>query len=221
MIQGHAKAQLFNAEGLGDAPFLEAMRQKRLNEFLKTLPRELCVESDNLIMDMFAAILFRNVWHGQGVPDLANYWNDGVMGGGGISGVYLSTQSSEPSVDEPPAGTAYGGFSANGNACDSTYSGKEFFEGDSEKHQMIVNPDGRESIIFLSRFLWLPSEGNLSTIRSLTIHWSSDADNNLAATRQGKIGRVRFKDGGGNPVTFDKSSTQALLVEYEQEWIAA
>lgn len=220
MIQGRARAHLFNAEGIGDEPFLEAMRQKRLRDFLKTLDRKLFLKTNNLLMDMWSAKIFQDVWNGQGVPQLANYWYYSG-GAAGVSGVYLSNQSSEPTLTEPSSGTVYGNWTAIGNSVDGTYAAKRFFEDDSEAHQIFVNPDGRESIIFLSRFLWLPSQGNLSTIRSLTIHWSEDADDLTAGHQRGKVGRVRFKDGGGNPVTFDKTSSQALLVEYEQEWIAA
>ena len=220
MIHGRARAHLFNAEGIGDEPFLEAMRQKRLMAFLKTLDRKLFLKTNNLLMDMWSAKIFQDVWYGQGVPNLPAYW---YYAGGtrGMCCVYLSTQSAEPTLTEPTSGTVYGNFAATGDACDTTHSAKRFFEDDAEQHQIYVNPDGRESIIWLNRFLWLPSQGNLSTIRSLTIQWCDDADSITTSLQRGKVGRVRFKDGGGNPVTFDKTSIQALLVEYEQEWISA
>jgi hypothetical protein len=78
-----------------------------------------------------------------------------------------------------------------------------------------VDPSGREAVYMKSKWLYLPGEATSSVIRSVRVfqlEYLPDRAN--GAFPKGRIGRVRIKDSGGNPVTVSKGATKSLLVEY-------
>jgi hypothetical protein len=105
---------------------------------------------------------------------------------------------------------------------DANYAFKRFIEDRSEASSIIETEPGREAIRIIERFLWLPSQGNLSNIRSFEVWWSSDEDYPSGAYTWAsgyptlgiaEVCRTRLKD-GGVPVTLTKSSDEALLFQY-------
>jgi hypothetical protein len=223
MFEGRCTVKVFDAKGLGDEPFLQALRDKRVLQLLKSLDVIQRSKTCNLIMDMFVGSLYYRTWSGCGAPNHGgNYWVNGTLAGQAtLATVILLNLSTEPTLTEPSNTTTYGTpHTWHGSNVSTSYAGKRFIEDDSEAHQIYVNPDGRESIVFLSRFLWLPSQGNLVNIRSVACGHAEDGDS-TGSSQRGLTARVRLKDDGGNPITMGKTSDQALLVEYEHEFVSA
>lgn len=219
-INGRCRVTALDAGGLGDAPFLRAASQGRLREFLDSLPvAQRSAKVENLVLDNFAGMMFFQTWEDYGMPSPESNWNDGSLTVQGLlSIVLLSNESTEPGYQEY-SGAAYTTAHALPGSVNATYGAKRFVEDDVDAFELRINPNGRESILFTSRFLWLPSEGTLVDIRSVACWWSADADS-LTTQRRVKMCRVRLKDGGGNPITLGKTANQALLVEYEHEFIS-
>jgi hypothetical protein len=90
-------------------------------------------------------------------------------------------------------------------------AGKRFVAHDMEV-LVDVEPNGREGIFMRERWLYLPSQVVSNEIRCVGVFWCENiTDGN---DERGRIGRVRMKDAGGNPVTLNKSSSQTLLIQY-------
>lgn len=217
-MQGFVEARVFDAKGLGDEPFLAACREKRLEAFLQTLPLvQHAKPQSNLLFDMWAATTFARAF--PGVPGLPSYWYHGSLTGqGAFATVLLRTTATEPSYTES-SGTGASPVSPGVDTVDTTYGGKRFIEDDAEAHRIYKDPDGREVLWFVSRFLWLPSQGNLVDIKSFSARWSENADS-TASEQRGFVSRIRFKDSGGVPITLQKSLAQSLLIEYRYRLIA-
>lgn len=218
-IQGRCRATALDAKGLGDAPFLRAASQGRLREFLNSLPvAERSAKVENLVLDNYAGQMFFQIWRDYGCPTPESNWHEGETTMGLFAIVNLSNDSTEPSYQEF-SGTIYAGMHAVSNSVDATYGSKRFVEDDVDAFDLAVHTDGREAIVHTARFLWLPSQGTLSDIRSVACWWGHDADN-VGTNRRIQMTRVRLKDSGGNPITMGKTANQALLVEYEHEFVS-
>lgn len=226
-IHGRCRATVFNA-GRSDEPFLRAKAQGRLLEFLGSLPIEQrSAKLENLVLDNFAGHFWYTTYAGTGY-DLSHpetYWDDGSLTTRAHLGVVLlSTVDGEPSYTEY-SGSESRYVSNHSSSCDASYGGKRFLEDDIDAFDMHVHPEGRESIVFTSRFLWLPSQGSNAgaldnDVKSVECWHRGNADATSVTTRNTKVARVRLKDDGGNPITLSKSGSQALLVEYEHEFVS-
>ena len=123
------------------------------------------------------------------------------------------TTDSEPTYTEQT--NQYTNLHNISGSANTSSGGKRFIEDDIDPHLMDADPDGngRESILFRSRFLYLAAEGNSNDIRSLGVYFMRDADSTGSFDRA-RIARIRLKDGGGNPIIINKTSAQVLLIEY-------
>jgi hypothetical protein len=230
MIQGRCQATVRGRPGLTDEPFLRAKAAGRLLEFFNSLPvAQRSGKTENLAFDNFAGMFFYRTWSSYGAPQPETYWSEGAIAYNGSSilkSVMLMDTSTEPSLQEF-SGTYWGHISdVHGDSVDTTYAGKRFVRDDADLHDLVIHPGGRESIVFTSRFLWLPSQNidgvnGLQNIRSVGYFWGSTSNQGASGdSRHVMMGRVRLKDSGGTPITMDKTPNQALLIEYEFEFVS-
>lgn len=216
MFKGHFDLQLMGAGGLSDADFDAATRERRIMDLLVTLPVHEKVGTDNRIFHRMSSYIFNHLFQGGDITDPFDY--------GGSNAAALAFVSLVSTDGEPP----YDGedwWRYNNYGYDNIQSvpdnvggnpSKRFEEDQITPWEVWEDTSGRESIHFRNRWLYLPSEANSSTIRSLGIYFASDGDDTYRGYSDGfaKIGRVRLKDSGGNPVTLSKNVNQVLLIEY-------
>lgn len=221
-MQGIFTAVVHDASGFGktpeemDRPYIEAMERGRLQEFLDSLPVAQKVVQKNLVFQTMARALLEQCF---GITGFGAYAD------GGASHIDLTTIATEPVYTEA--------VSLSGNVQSSNYDTdsvnasyllwKYFFTMESEPYRIWSDPDGREGYYWRSRFLWLPSHGLMSNIRGARCHYNNDADNGTGSQTGNPsnqygyrtiLGRTRFKDSGGSPITMEKTASQSFLVEY-------
>jgi hypothetical protein len=216
-MHGAYEAKVFDAKGLGDGPFLRAVREGKLDHLLVGLPVKQQATGHNLVLDNWMpSISFDTFGAVEIDSDFVATGSNTTRGPLGM--VVLVSTSTEPTYTE------YGGCdytvgdtyrSWPPNRVDSTYSSKRFIEDRAESATVVETEPGREAVRLVERFLWLPSQGNLSNIRSLEVWWMKDQDEGLGTTyvRMAKVCRARLKD-GGVPVTLSKTTDEALLIQY-------
>jgi hypothetical protein len=221
MLQGFYKAAVHDAEHLGstpkamDAPFLAAIKEGRIMDFLDGLPKVAEAETGNLTIQLFPAWLMYLVFN-------APVTNTDMTSAGtdvGLRGVGLSSQSSEPTYTESTNVSGYQGNStwcSNNDVIGGYTKQKQLLLDNIEPHRVWSDEGGREGIYLRTRFLWLPSDGLMSDIRGAISQFGNDPDhsNNNFTARFGRVGRTRFKDSGGNPVTLAKTANQSFFLEH-------
>jgi len=213
-MQGHFDLTLLDAGGYTDADFKRAQENGTILKMLDSLDIEQKCSGSNQVFDHFAETMFIHLMSGPGVS--FPYGNGGT-GSAYLGSLVLSTYDTEPTYTETET---YGFFGRTvhsvGSSANTSSAGKRFIEDDIIDPDIIVDPDGRESIIVRSKFLYLTTEGTSNNIRSLAIWYDTDADLDPGSSgREWGIGaRIRLKDSGGNPTIINKTSSQVLLVEY-------
>lgn len=131
--------------------------------------------------------------------------------------VNLSTNSSTTSSYTEDYSSYFGNnntISAVSGTANSSSGSKRFIEDDITA-PTIWSDTARETIYFRNRFLWLPSQGNSNSIKSIAIYAGEDGDSTtLYYDATGRVARVRLRDADGVLTTLNKTSSNSLLVEY-------
>ena len=211
-MQGHFNAMVIDDLGLGDAPFLEAIKKGDLDGLLKRHPIVARASTPNQVFQPLAEAVLYHVF---GLPATYAF---GSIPGTGMRCVALSKLSSEPAFLDHTGGSS---LSDDTNANNDQWSHgptlyKQFDEHKSEPTRIWVGTD-REAYYFRDRFLWLPSEGAFTDIRSINCYGDEDADRGYSSyygKNTWKVSRTRLKDSGGSPITLQKTVSQGFLVEY-------
>lgn len=213
MIEGRFNVSLMGARGLRDEDFWEAKRDGTIMRLLEKLPVEQrCPNVKNRIMDNMAGFLLQRIFTigNCGWP----YYIGDYGPEAALACINLTTHDSEPTYTET-WGEHDGSVTINNDSGAATNGAKRFEEDEVTPWEIWAATDGRDAIFFRNRMLYLPSEGVSSDIRSIGIYFCSDGDSIGGYYRAlGRIGRVRLKDSGGNPIILNKTASQVLLVEY-------
>lgn len=217
-MNGMYDIKLFDNRGLKDAAFEKAIQGDYIMDQLDDLPVARHLPSQqNRIFDNLANMHLHSIFSG---PNPGGLYNTIVNTGGSnhaaIGFLNLSTDSSTTSsYTEDWTRDASGGDIHDVTSTANGSSGSKRFIEDDITAPTIWTDTAREAIHFRNRFLWLPSQGNSSSIRSIALYAHEDADNtSIYYIAVGKIGRVRLRDSDGVLTTLNKTSSNSLLVEY-------
>jgi hypothetical protein len=202
---GHFKLELKASRDLRDEDFRAAARAGELDALLRGLPTERKAEGENLIFNWFAVYQFVNLMSGAGYAQIA--LNSSAAA---FAHLNLCTLDAEPTYTEWTE-QYYGGPSTQPNTAGA--GAKRFIEDHIEAHQIQCAPDGREEITLRERWLFLPSEGVSSDIRSLAVYFRLDGDY-LYESYTYRFARIRLKNQAGLPIIINKTNRHVLLVEY-------
>jgi hypothetical protein len=210
-MQGHFDLTMLHTPGLTQEAIDTARKiggDPEVAALLRQLPKEDEWHTDNILYRTTPSYLYFRAGSNTG---LYGSWSP-ATGYSALDVLALVNTSSEPPYNE---GSAYGYL-----ACDSipdlvVAGAWKYFIGNC-----IVTPDfkvaadGREAVYAKFKFLFLPGQATSSTIRSVAIWGSGKYGSSDATAMRTRMGRVRIKDSGGNPVTITKAATKSLLVEY-------
>lgn len=214
--------QLKDAKGLTDADFLalKAESPEQYRKLLADLPVLGEYQAQNQVFDNVVAYLFQHSFltsPGAALPYSRTFFESA------LARIQLMSTSSTPTYTEfdndqfiEPR------FQAGSTPASDISNSKRFLIDDVEDELVykkadlaIFNGDLQEALYFRSRFVWLPSEGVASDIRSIGIFFS---DNHGAAGNvgqwYGRTARTRITDSGGNPQTINKTVNQVLQIQY-------
>ena len=199
--------------GITDAHLLGMMTPEgkatpELNRVLDRMYTRQRAKGQNLISDNFAGYTHRFCFSGGDITDPYDF----DSGNAALGSILLMTTDSEPTYTDST--NQYVDIN-NISGFAGTSAGKRFIEDDIDPHLQDADPDsnGREAVLFRSRFLYLSTQGNSNNIRSLGIYFSRNADVTTSHERA-RIARIRLKDSGGTPIIVNKTSSQVLLIEY-------
>ena len=213
MLEGQADLTLYDASGLGDARFQRALKEGTLDKLLGDLRVAQRVEGRNMVFSWFSCYSFFHAFN-CGIQCQAPYFynlesNPPVAY---LGTILLSTRTEDPTYSE--FNNDYTGINSPsygiGGSCGKRF-GYDTIESAYAKSD--YGSTGREDIGCRHRFLFLPSEGNSSSIRSLGILYTINRDSTGDSYRA-SAARLRFKNNVGAPITIVKTSNQVLLVEY-------
>lgn len=223
-MEGFFKVSKMPAHGLSDHDFEQAIKEGRLDALLTTLPVKQEARCKNRLFD-----------------NLAGYFLDTLFSLGNCGWPYYERNDSPPEAmlnsicllttdgdtdsyteDWGAAGTSsYNTIHWRPDAANTASGGKRFEEDEIEAWQVWVDTGGREAIHFRNKFLYLPSQGESSNIRSIGIFFLENGDGTGGYWEaRGKVGRVRLKDANGVPIIMTKSDREILLVEYTFTMVA-
>jgi hypothetical protein len=211
-MRGQFDITKFDARGIPDEVFQEARRLGTVQALLKGLPvRQQCKAISNRLFDNLAAYWFRRLFGGASIP--APYEDVGAPPAA-LGFITLLTLDSEPAYTDA-TNEGVNSIHNVANSANTSTAGKRFIEDQSKSEVITVDPSatGREDFTFTDQWLYAPSEGISTNIRSIGAYFSSDADQ-PATINRGIIGRVRLKDQAGNNTILHKGSDEALLVSY-------
>jgi hypothetical protein len=180
-----------------------------LDRLLARMPTSQRARGRNLVSDNFAAFIFRFAFSGGDITDPYDFDSGNAI----LATILLMTTDSEPTYTDST--NQYTNLHNISGSANTGSAGKRFIEDDIDPHLQDADPDGngRESILFRSRFLYLAAQGNSNDIRSLGIYFMRDADS-TGNFERARTARIRLKDSGGNPIILNKTSSQVLLIEY-------
>jgi len=212
-MQGHFDLALLDTPGLTQE-LIEAVRREggdpKVEALLKEFRREGEWKTDNLIYQVTPSYLY--YWAMSGPVPYGGMESNYGGGSALLAYITLVSTSGEPTYN----GENYIG--------DITWDGLPDNVGSSASKYFVtqcivtpeyaVDPGGREAIYVKSKWLFLPGQATSSVIRSVALFYSSEITNPTAGYRKVRVGRVRIKDSGGNPVTISKAASKSLLVEY-------
>jgi hypothetical protein len=220
-MHGHFNISLRDARGYEDPKHwscLSPQEQLALHNSFGEVQRVSC---DNQVFDNWAACMF--LWM-MGGGSISNPYNKDDGGGKKIiwGFICLLNTSSEPSYTEASnqvirptqvSGSVDTADSVNAAA-------KRFVLDDIDDHTIrsLDSLDGREGVQYSARWLYLPYQSNSSVIRSIGVYYNEAQSGDEVTTESNDIGiiaRTRLKDGAGNPIVINKTSSQSLLVEWE------
>lgn len=215
MISGHFDLELINAKGLVDRDFDRAVQGGYINDLLGDLPLNRKVSSNNRVFDNMAGHYLDKLFS---MPDCADpyYWS-AAAGYTAFTFITLLSTDGEPTYTEDWMDTGYVSIHNAVGTVDDATAGKKFITDQITPYSLWEDTGGREAIHFRNRWLYTTTQANSSVIRSIGIFFSADVSmtwSSSSSYRIARIGRVKLKDSGGNPVTLSKNSNQVLLVEY-------
>lgn len=213
-IEGKFNVDLLNARGFCDADFEAARREGVIKQLLSELPLEQrCPANKNRIMDNMAGYQLDFLFS---MPACSDTFNLGGSAAAALAFICLLTYDSEPTYTEVWSWETSGTNMHNVTGTAATGSAAKRFEEDQiTPWEIWADTSGREAVYFRNRFLYTPSEGVSSDIRSIGIYHSENGDSTGGYyISQARVGRVRLKDAGGNPIILNKTGNQVLLVEY-------
>ena len=209
---GQFDLQLKPARGLDDAAFIEAIRRGTVGKLLAELPTELRAKARNQLFDNFAGFHLDHSFSG---PQTAYpYYLD--SGNAALSHIWMSNEDGDTGTYTEDW-TGYVNAHNMTGSVNGSNAGKRFVEDGITDHVQESDPDGngRESLRYTERWLYLPSQVISNVIKSIGIGFHRDADASLNNYDAGKIGRVRLKDSQGRNVAISKTAKHVLLVQYE------
>lgn len=207
-MQGHFDIWRKEARGLGDEDFLASMKDGSIDELLASLDTSYALRQKNQVHDAFSLMVYRLVFgrfpngFGQHIHSQKIY---------PFVTVALQTESSEPTYYH------HWSISANYDAVQwligAGSSGVKFFvTGNVDTTRVLTDTDGVEALHLKERWLWLPSQGVSSQIRSVGIFGAHS--NTTGGAYRSATARIRLKDASGFPITLNKTSSQVLLLQY-------
>ena len=222
LANGRFDVSLFRSPGLGDEVFRRAAADGRVAALLRGLELELrCPRRKNLATDHIPSWVFDWIMSGGAVD--TPYSRAGVNAGG-LSSLHLSSYDGDPTYTES-SGEVY--TSHNGHPGIVGSSGKRFVDDDVEAIRLLVWEDAhenrfevfpRESILFRSRWLYLPSQGISNDVRSIQYNYAHNSDSTGSSYR-GNFGRIRLRNERGEKVIINKTADHVLFVELELELV--
>lgn len=217
-MKGVFDLKLINNRGKGDQYFQDAINGGYIMEALDDLPivgRCPKEHNHNMIFDNYAYGVLHDCFSSGNSAH--GYWDEifDDANHAALSFIQLSNTSSLPTYTEDASYQNY--YDMNHSALTGyvSSSGSKRFIEDDITAPTIWSDTAREAIHFRNRFLYLPSQGNSNSIKSVAIWAQNDGDkNNTSYAWLGKIGRVRLRDSDGVLTTLNKTSSNSLLVEY-------
>jgi len=218
-MQGYVDAQLYDARGLRDEDFLALKQEQGGQAVLDLLQNELKLEQHvhgkNLVHDNFAGWIFHEVLGG---PNPASPFEEGGSNSAYLSFINLSVRDNEPYYTEQFGNGDYtnNNYHQFNDTANGSSGSKLFKDHYIVTPEVFLDPDGRQGMIYRTQWLWTPSEGVSSNIRSISIVWQENqtkTGTGYGSSRQIAC-RIRLKDAGGTPVIINKTTNQVLLVEY-------
>lgn len=208
---GRFDVHLKPARGLDDAAFIEAIRQGAIGALLAELPTEQRARTRNQLFDNFAGFQLDHSFSG---PQTAYpfYFDSGNAALAHICMTSIDGDTDTYTEDW----SAYTNLHNMTGSVNGSNAGKRFVEDGITDHIQESDPDnnGRESLKYTERWLYLPSQIVSNVIRSITIGYHTNADSG-GNQETAVIGRVRLKDSQGRKVDISKTSKHVLLVQYE------
>jgi len=206
-MHGTFELTQLDARGLRDEDFRAAARRGRAEDLLRGLPPLGRFRARNLVFDMIPSFLFNRLMGGPAAKGPLIY----ESGSAALHAMVLLSTDSEPTYEESTweyTQTLYTLPEEVGSGA------KRFIEDVIETTLIQADQTGREHISCRSRWLFLPSEGVSSNIRSVGIYFCRDGDNTAGNLERGRVARIRIKDAAGRPVIINKTASQVLLIEY-------
>lgn len=222
--KGIATVELFDTHGMSDQDVLNAIK-KNADSGMK-LPGDLIggkdpvkkIVSSNLLNHMFAGHLFQKLMSGPNMPNPYSAVSYDSL----LSLIILTTTSPEPTYIDSSneTGVPYSLTGNIGGAANNSARGVKLFDIDEiEDYLISEDPNGKESISYRARWLFLPSQGVSSDIHGFSIYYSQYGYSSEYASR-GRSGRVLFRDGNGAPDVVNKTANQTMFLEYEVTWMS-
>jgi len=163
-----------------------------------------------MIFDNMAGYIFDNLF---GLSACDSPYNDTGGGVAALGFICLLSTVDESFYTENWTGTASPNIHSVSDSVDNTYGAKRFIEDSLGNYDIWFDGD-REEISFKDSFLYSSEECISSSIESIGIFFSANADATTGGHDIARIGRVKNKDGGGIPITSEKISGQVVLVDY-------
>lgn len=222
-MQGRFNISLMGARGLKDQDFDQAVREGRIDDLLKELPVEQqFLNQHNRIMDNMAGYFLDNLFS-LGNCGYPYYTRQDAPPEAALAFITLLTTDGEPTYTEDWGIEGSNSYLPLHNVYETAgaLTGKRFEEDEITPWELWSDTTGRNAIHFRNRFLYTPSQAVSSNIKSVGIFFHEDGDGTGSYwVARARIGRVRIKDAGGNPVTLNKLASQVLLVEYTFSLVA-
>lgn len=209
-MKGKYNVTLLDAGGLGDEDFEMARRDGSLDALLTGLDVEQRAETDNLVFDNFAAYIFRWLFSGGDITDPYDVGNGTTDAA--LATMCLLTTDTDTTYTEQSAG--FWDVSTVGNSANTSSGGKRFVEDTIVSPPLVAVTAGKEEVFCKSRWLYLPSQGVSSAIRSIGTFFYFDADATGNSSQRSSISRVRLKDSAGRNITLRKTDKNVLHIEY-------
>lgn len=218
MFRGHFDLTLMDAPGYTAEDFERARRKGEMDALLAKLPVVQRAETNNRLFDNLAGYVLYNLFQ-VGNCGWPYYLADEGPEAALTSICLLSTSDDTLSYTEDwGVDNTYSYMTIHDvpDSINTSNAGKIFIQNQATTYLIDKQSGGREGIYFRNRFTYIPGEAT-GSIRSIGIYYSSNGSQGRAGSyyrAAGRIGRVRLKDPGGNPITLSKGSGQVLMVEY-------
>jgi len=215
---GHVTGLLQDARGYTNEDFQQAWKDGSIAELASSLPVEQEVLGKNQLLYPYNGKLFNRQFGAPGTGGQA------TADGGYFARVYLGTDTSQKAWTDWEAqgfiGVWSSGHVSQISTGDTKYTLAVQSNGAVEPYRITEEsntPTGLRAIHITHSWLWLPSEANVSNIRTVRIVGLDTT--NMTATGGEFVQTYmhhRFVDSGGNAITITKNSTQTFMVRWKQ-----